>query len=506
MDITNLLKESESKMTVSSIGTLDITIPGADQVFIAGEWREPSTSEKIDVISPSTEETLIRVARPSRDDADAAVAAARKAFDSGPWPRLGIAERVEVVTRFCDAMEAGFGDLDRAWAFESGAPLKHCVMMHKGAASMSWRAALAIAPTLPWEEDRGDAIVRREPTGTVLAILTNNGPVTLMAMKVVPALLAGCPVVVKHAPESQLTAHLVAEASRQAGFPEGVLSFLPADTEVTQHLVSHPGIDMVTVTGGQAIAREIVQRTAPRLARTALELGGKSPAILTEDVDLDLVMSTLGEGSSSFMGQICVLLSRILVPRSRYDEVTEAFRAYYTSLKIGDPFDPATDRGPLSVERARNRTESYVAGAIAEGARLVCGGKRPDGFPRGYYYEPTLLADVNSKMTIAQEEVFGPVTCLIPYDGIDQAVEIANDTMYGLAAAVYAKDTAVALDIARRIRAGAIGVNTAGMSLGQPFGGVKQSGWGRECGPEGILEFTDIKQMLVGGGASFLSQ
>jgi acyl-CoA reductase-like NAD-dependent aldehyde dehydrogenase len=474
-------------------------------VFIGGDWREPTTAERIDVVCPSTEETLVSVARPSVADADAAVSAARQAFDSGPWPRMTPRERTDIVARFCEAMALRFDDLNRAWAFESGAPIKHGQMLNNGAALMAWEAALSLAPGLLWEEDRGDAVVRREPTGTVLAVLTNNGPVTLMAMKVVPALLAGCPVVVKHAPESQLSAHIIAEASRSVGLPQGVLSFLPADTEVTQHLVGHPGIDMVTITGSQAIARDVVARTAPRLARTALELGGKSPAILTEDVDLPLVMSSLGEGASSFMGQICVLLSRIIVPRSRYDEVTEAFTSYYAALKIGDPFDPTVDRGPLSVERARTRTEAYVEGALAEGARVAFGGKRPDHLTRGYYYEPTVLVDVHNKMTVAQEEVFGPVTCLIPYDSLEEAVDIANDSPYGLAASVYSADNDVAIGIARRIRSGTVAVNTAGMSLCQPFGGVKQSGWGRECGSEGILEFTDIKQMLVAGGASFLS-
>jgi len=493
-------------VTVSNVHTLDIEVPGVDQVFVAGDWRDPASADKIDVIDPATEEVLARVARPTEADVDAAVAAARRAFDSGPWPRTPVKERVATVSRFCAAMAARFDALNRAWAFESGAPLKHGVMMHEGATAMAWNASLSAAATLPWEEDRGDAVIRREPTGTVLAILTNNGPVALTAMKVVPALLAGCTVIVKHAPESQLTAHIIAEAAREIGFPAGVLSFLPADTPVTQYLVGHPGVDLVTVTGSQAIARDIVSRTAPRLARTALELGGKSPAILTEDIDLGEVMSTLAEGASSFMGQICVLLSRIIVPRTRYQEVADAFVSYYTALKIGDPFDPETDRGPLSVERARTRTEGYIAGAIAQGARVACGGKRPEYLPRGYYFEPTLLVDVNNKMTVAQEEVFGPVTCLIPYDTVEEAVEIANDTPYGLAASVYSGQVDTAIDLARRIRSGTVGVNVAGMALSQPFGGVKQSGWGRECGPEGILEFTDIKQMLIAGGASFLSQ
>lgn len=346
---------------------------------------------------------------------------------------------------------------------------------------------------------------RREPTGTVLAILTNNGPTVLIGMKVVPALLAGCTVVVKHAPESQLSAHIIAEAARVAELPRGVISFIPADIEVTQYLVSHDGIDMVTVTGSQAIATDIVQRTSGRLARTALELGGKSPAILGEDVDLATIVPNLAEGAQAFNGQVCVALSRILVPTSRYRETVDAFAAYFNALTLGDPFDPASDRGPLAVARALTRVEGFVTGAIEAGATVACGGRRPSHLEKGYFYEPTVLSDVTADMTVARDEVFGPVTVLIPYDGIDQAVDIANDTDYGLAAAVFTQDDDVAMQVARGVRAGSVGVNVAGMSLAQPFGGVKKSGWGRECGPEGILEFTDIKQMLLPTGKSYLA-
>lgn len=487
-----------------SMSKLDIDVPGLNEVFIGGEWRRSSGDATWNVVSPSTEDIVAVVALPTEADADAAVAAARNAFDHGPWPRMTPAERIEHVTRFCEQMEQRLDDLNRAWAYEVGAPVKFGAILNNGAAVMAWHAALNAAKDLQWEEDRGDAIVRREPVGAVLAILTYNGTVSLIGMKVVPALLAGCPVVVKHPPECQLSARIIADAARAAGLPEGVLSFLPADTPVTQYLVSHPGIDMVTLTGSQAIARDVVQRTSTRLARTALELGGKSPAIIGEDADLDSVMQTLGEGATAFGGQVCVLLSRVLVPRARYGEVTAAFQSFMSTLRTGDPFDPETDRGPLAVERARARTEAYVAGAIAEGATVAFGGRRPARLPRGYYYEPTLLTNVTNDMTVAREEVFGPVTALIPYDGMEHAIELANDTIYGLAASIYTSSLEESLAVARRLRSGTVGVNLAGMSLTQPFGGVKQSGWGRECGPEGIFEFTDIKQMLLPGGGSFL--
>jgi aldehyde dehydrogenase (NAD+) len=477
---------------------LDIEIPGLDQVFIAGDWAD-SDGEMIDVISPSTEEVVVQVADPTIADADRAVAAARHAFDHGPWPRMSIEERVAVCARLCDELEARLDDMNRAWCFEAGAPVAHGEMINSGAGVMVWRHALAIAPTLPWEEDRGDALILREPVGPVLAILTYNGPVVLMGMKVIPALLAGCPVIVKHAPESPLTGRLVAEAVRAAGFPEGVVSVLPAGTAVTQHLVSHPGIDFVSLTGGTAIGIDVATRAAGRLARTALELGGKAPAIIAADVDLDEVMETLAVGASGFLGQVCVNLSRILAPRSRYDEVVDAMAEHYANLKVGDPFDPEMDRGPLAVKRARDRSEKYVAIAKEQGAKVVVGGKRPEGLDRGWYYEPTLLSAVDNSMTVAREEIFGPVTAVIPYEDIDDAIAIANDTPFGLAASVYAKDKDFALHVARQVKSGGVAINLAGISLTQPFGGVGASGYGRECGPEGILEFTNIKQILLGG-------
>lgn len=488
-------------MTIQTNPAFDVEVPGLDQVFIAGAW-EKTNGAMVDVVSPSSEEIVTQVAAPTIEDADKAAAAAKRAFGNGAgeWPSMTVEQRVAVCARLCDALESRMDAMNRAWTFESGAPKAHGDMINGGAGVMVWRHALKMATDgIVWEEDRGDALIRHIPTGPVLAILTYNGPVVLMGMKVIPALLAGCTVVVKHAPESPLTARIVAEAIRVAGFPEGVVSVLPAGTEVTQHLVSHPDIRLVALTGGTAIGIDVVKRTADRLARTALELGGKAPAIIAEDANLDDVMKTLGVGASGFLGQVCVNLSRILVPRSRHDEILDALAGHYSSMKIGDPFDPATDRGPLAVERARARSEQYVDVAMQEGAKVVVGGKRPGHLDKGWYYEPTLLSGVNNQMRVAREEIFGPVTSVIPYDGIDEAVKIANDTPYGLAASVYAADTDLAFSIARRIRAGGVAVNLAGISLTQPFGGIGASGWGRECGPEGILEFTDIQQILKGG-------
>ncbi|MEZ5596904.1 MAG: aldehyde dehydrogenase family protein [Pseudomonadales bacterium] len=478
---------------------LDVEVPGLDAQFIAGVWC-PATGEPVEVISPTTEECLARVAAPTTADADAAVLAARNAFDNGPWPDLPVAERIAVCARLCDSLERLLPVLNRAWAFESGATIAHGEMINDGAGVAVWRGALDHARDLAWEEDRGDVRLLRQPIGTVLGILTYNGPIVLMGMKVIPALLAGNTVIIKHAPESPLTSRLIAEAIREAGFPAGVVSVLAAGTAVTQYLVAHAGVDMVALTGGTAIGVDVVKRTADRLARTALELGGKSPAIIADDADLDDVMATLGPGSTGFMGQVCVNLSRVLAPRHRYDEVVAALAEHFRGLRVGDPFDPATDRGPLAVQRARDRVETQVAVAREEGARVVAGGRRPAHLNRGWFYEPTLLADVDNHMRVAREEIFGPVTAVIPYDGIEQAIDIANDSPFGLACSVYTRDAELAGRVARRIRAGSVAINLAGVSLTQPFGGWKQSGWGKECGPEGLLEFLQIKQIVRGGG------
>lgn len=480
-------------------------IAGLDKVFIGGTWRDSQGGAEADIICPGDEEFLTKVVTPSKADADAAVAMARVAFDEGPWPRMSVEERARICERFADALEARFDRMNMAWMLEAGAPLAHGEMINNGAGTMSWRDTIAKARGLAFEEMRqsaqGEVLLVREPIGPVLAILTYNGPVVLMGMKVMPALLAGCPVIIKPAPETDLTSRIVAEAAEEADFPPGVVSVLTAGIDVTQHLVGHAGVDMISLTGGTAIAVDVIQRSASRLARTALELGGKSPAIIADDADIPTILPDLVGGSTGFQGQVCITLSRVLVSRNKYDEVATALADAYDGLKIGVPWDETVDRGPLAVERARDRAETAVAGALKQGATIAAGGKRPANMQRGWYYEPTLLVGVDNGMDVAQEEVFGPVTALIPYEDMDDAIRIANDTRYGLSASVFSASNDTAIKVARQIRTGGVAINTAGVSLTEPFGGVKQSGWGRECGAEGILEFTDIKQLLLSGSS-----
>jgi acyl-CoA reductase-like NAD-dependent aldehyde dehydrogenase len=357
---------------------------------------------------------------------------------------------------------------------------------------------LKSAKKIKWEEQREDALLLREPIGTVLSIMTFNGPIVLMGMKIIPALLAGCTVIGKHAPESQFTSRLISEAIEEAELPSGILTLLAADTKVTQHLVSHPSIDMVSLTGGTSIGIEVVKQTADRLARTTLELGGKSPAIILEDADLDSTLDTLVPGSTAFMGQVCVNLSRVLVPKKRQDEIVDALASRYNSFEIGDPLFEGSQQGPIAVKRGLERTEQYVSSAKQQGANVITGGKRPSNFKKGWWYEPTLLSNTDNSMRVVKEEIFGPVTSVTTYDDYNDAIRLANDSDFGLAASIYGKDDDLIMNMAKQLQSGSVAINTAGISFMQPFGGYKKSGWGKECGDEGILEFTQIKQVIRG--------
>ena len=489
-----------------------IRVPGEDQLLIGGHWVAPATDRKVDVRAAATGEIVARVPDPSREDADRAVAAARKAFDEGPWPRMTMAERIANVRRFTDAIEARMDDLDVAWTTECGATVALRQVLNHAFGPGSWNQALRLAAELAVTEirpggdmgngDMGDIEVRREPIGVVLNIITYNGPVCHMGLKVAPALLAGCPVIVKPAPDTQLVGGLLAEAAEAAEFPEGVISFLAAGADVAGYLVGHDGVDMVNFTGGTSIGKQIMATCAARIAKCTLELGGKSAAIIADDIPLAEAIPAVLSGMLPFQGQICTALTRILVSNSRHDEVVAALAEAMQAQKIGDPHDPDTDWGPLAVERARDRAQAATDAAVQAGATLVTGGKTPEGFENGWYFEPTLLTNVDNSMAIAQEEVFGPVYSVIRYDDIDDAIRIANDSRFGLFGAVFTNDRETALRVAHGVRAGTFAINGGGCCLTTPFGGMKQSGIGREAGPEGILEYTELKAVVLSPLAS----
>jgi aldehyde dehydrogenase (NAD+) len=476
-------------------------VAATEGLYIGGEWLRSAGRETIEVINPATGTPAATFVAPTAVDADRAVAAARRAFDSGPWPRLTTVERAECLERFRDAFAERAEEFGTAWITESGPTVTHARMLH-GLVVMLFDDLLARAAMIEVRERRelpdGPVEVLREPVGVALTIMTWNGPALYLATKVLPALLAGCTVVVKMAAESQLTARLTGELADAAGFPPGVLSVLAGSTEVSEHLVANPAVDKVSLTGSIPAGRAVMAACAPRIAKVTLELGGKSAAILADDVDVEVVLDTFVPGFIAYNGQVCVALTRLIVPRGRQDEIVEALVRRLSAFPIGPPELETTALGPLASARQLERVEEYVASGRAEGARVVLGGRRPQGLDGGYYYEPTVFVDVTPEMRIAREEIFGPVLCVIAYDDIEDAIRIANATEYGLHSAVYAKDVALARSVAERVQAGTVAVNTATLSFFAPFGGVKQSGIGKELGPEGIHEFLQVKAIKLG--------
>ncbi|MGY1743545.1 MULTISPECIES: aldehyde dehydrogenase [unclassified Blastococcus] len=468
-----------------------------DRLFIGGQWVRPATDERIEVVSPITEEVVATVPAASPADMDAAVAAARKAFDEGPWPRMTPAERAEALRRVGEEVGRRIAEMEASFTAEIGAPAVISTAFHANATAI-WDDAATLAGTIALEEQRslpggGTATLVREPVGVAAVIIPWNGPVATASLKIAPALAAGCTVVLKPAPEGPVSVMVLAEALEAAGLPEGVVSVLPGGREAGEHLVRHPNVDKVSFTGSTAAGRRVMQLCGERIARVTLELGGKSAAIVLPDADVASVAQTVTFAGIGNSGQVCAALTRLVVPRDRQEEVVEAVKGVMEAIPVGDPREEGVMIGPLAAERQRERVEGYIRTGVEEGARLVTGGGRPEGLDRGWYVQPTLFADVDNSMRIAQEEIFGPVLVVIPYDTVEDAVRIANDSQYGLSGAVFTADPAVGESVARRIRTGQIYVNDWGMCVTQPFGGFKQSGLGREGGPEGIGAFLETK-------------
>jgi acyl-CoA reductase-like NAD-dependent aldehyde dehydrogenase len=472
-----------------------------DQLLIGGEWVAPASSARIEVRSPATLEVVGSVPEGVEADIDAAVAAARRAFDSGPWPTTPPTERAKVIARFAELLEQHLDDYKGVISSEMGAPHSTVEMMMYTPAKGALDVFTNLAETFPWEETRTGAFgmtkVRREPVGVVAAIIPWNVPLFIAVNKVIPALLAGCTVVLKPAPETPIDSLMLGGLLMDAGLPEGVISVVPADRAVSEYLVTHPGVDKVSFTGSTAAGRRVGSLATERLKRISLELGGKSAAIVLDDVDLASSAFMIAFSGLMNSGQACVAQTRILAPRSRYDEVTEAITEAAKMFVVGDPSDPSTQLGPLVAERQRDRVEGYIEKGKAEGARLVLDGTRPAGLDKGWYVAPTVFADVDNKMTIAQEEIFGPVLSLLPYDSEDEALAIANDSDYGLAGSVWTSDVDHGYEIATKVRTGTYGINWYAFDMGSPFGGFKCSGIGREDGPEGLASFCELKSILM---------
>jgi aldehyde dehydrogenase (NAD+) len=476
-----------------------------DRLWIGGEWEKPASSASIEVISPFTEEPVGRVPEATADDVDRAVKAARRAFDEGPWPRTPAAERADRMGKLQQGLQARANDLATTITAEMGSPITFSHMGQVMASNLVLGYYVGLTQQFPFEEVRqgmlGPAVVRQEPVGVVAGIVPWNVPLFVTMLKLAPALASGSTIVLKPAPETPLDAFLLAQALEEAGIPKGVVNIVPAGREVGEHLVTHPGVDKVAFTGSTAAGRRIGALCGERLRRVTLELGGKSAAILLDDVDLASALPTLLPACIMNNGQACVAQTRILAPERRYAEVVDAFGAALGALAVGDPMDPATAIGPLVAERQRSRVEGYIEAGRKEGARVVVGGSRPKGQRKGWFVEPTLFADVRNDMKIAREEIFGPVLAVIAYRDDEDAVRIANDSDYGLSGSVWSADLERALGVARRVRTGNYGVNGFGMEFSAPFGGFKASGLGRELGPEGLRAYLEPKTIHLPAGS-----
>ncbi|HNM95910.1 MAG TPA: aldehyde dehydrogenase [Mycobacterium sp.] len=470
-------------------------------VFIDGRLRAADRAEP--VLEAATGEPLGDGASATAAEVDEAVTAARAAL--AEWSSASPDHRAEALGGFAAALQRRARTTDQLVTRENGMPMS----LSRGANGAFPAALLRYYAQLitetPIEEIRpsviGHTIVRREPVGVVAAVVPWNYPQALSAFKLAPALAAGCTVVLKAAPETALDALVFAEAAQECGLPPGVLNIVPGAVEAGAHLVSHPGVDKVSFTGSTAAGRAIGEVCGRLLRPVTLELGGKSAAIILDDADLDATMKGLRSASFVNNGQTCYLSSRILAPRSRYDDVVAALVALVNDLKVGDPLDPATDIGPLVSARQRERVLGYIEAGRNSDAKLVVGGSVPADQPRGWFVAPTVFADVHNSDRIAQEEIFGPVLAVIPYDGDAEAIALANDSEFGLAGTVWSGDDDRATEVAREIRTGTVGINDYQLDFRAPFGGVKASGIGRELGPEGLEAFFSLKSIYRTGPA-----
>jgi acyl-CoA reductase-like NAD-dependent aldehyde dehydrogenase len=485
---------------VTASQTTVAPIKHPDRFYIGGEWVAASSSDLIDVIQPATEEVYLQVAEAKEADVNRAVAAARAAFDEGPWPFLTPAQRAEYLRGIAEGLRKRLPEVAYTWASEMG-------ILHSDAEIRSARIPAIyefyakLADSFEWVERHtpaggGYGWLAREPVGVVGAIVPWNAAVVALSFKLAPALLAGCSIVLKSSPESPSAGYLLAEIAEEIGLPAGVVNIVTAHRPASEALVVNPGVDKVSFTGSTVAGKKIAALCAQRVARVNLELGGKSAALVLDDYDVEKAAASLAESTMELTGQVCSALTRVIVSRHRHDELVEALSAEFAKVRVGDPFDAANDMGPVAAQRQRDTIENLIGKGVEEGATLAAGGHRPAGLDRGWFIEPTLFGNVDNQSTIARNEVFGPVLSVIPAANEEDQIRVANDSPYGLNSAVFTDDDDRAWRFARRIRSGTVGQNAHRNSHAFSFGGFKQSGIGREGGREGLLPYLEPKAII----------
>ncbi|MCW3039145.1 MAG: Betaine-aldehyde dehydrogenase [Solirubrobacterales bacterium] len=478
-----------------------------DALFVGGEWTAPATDRRIEVVSPSTGRPVGAVPEATEADGDRAVAAARAAFDDpAGWSTWAPEDRRDAIERLAVALEARGPEMARRVSMQNGMPISISTALEAGFPPLLLRYYADMVVSTPAEQVRpgllgGRTLVLHEPIGVVAAIVPWNFPQAIAMLKLAPLLAAGCTVVLKPSPETVLDAFLLAEAVEEAGLPAGVVNVVPGGRELGAHLVAHPGVDKVSFTGSTAAGRSIGEVCGRLLRPCTLELGGKSAAIVLEDADLAGNLEALFGVTLINNGQTCWLNSRILAPRSQYGDVLDILGGLAGGVTIGDALDPATQIGPMTSARQRERVESYIATGRAEGGRVVVGGGRPEGLDDGFFVQPTVFADLDNTARIAREEIFGPVLTVIPYDTVDEAIAIANDSDYGLGGTVWTTDPERGEAVARRVQSGTIGINAYANDPTAPFGGMKASGLGRELGPEGLGAYRSVRSIYLDASA-----
>lgn len=471
-----------------------------DDVLIEGQWRGAGKLQPIVVTNPATEDPIGRVPDADAESIDAAVRAARRAFDEGPWPKMSVQERAVFIERALSYLEPQLGAIAELVTAQMGLPM--AISRQKAPAGL-WvgRYFLDLARNDVGSDVRatrwGPAAVVREPVGVVAAITPWNSPFNMAMAKIVPALISGCTVVFKPAPETPLDAYIIAEALLKAELPAGVFNFVTGGRDAGRALVAHPGVDKVSFTGSTAAGREIARTAGPNFTRLQLELGGKSAAIVADDADRDTVLKGIIDGTFSNTGQLCSAYTRILVPADRYAYWLDVVVQAAESFVVGDPWDSRTTMGPVASQTQRDRVIGYIESGLQEGASIATGGGKSAG--RGFFVQPTVLSNAHNQMRVSREEIFGPVAVVIPYNKLTDAVALANDSDYGLHGGVFSEDAQTAADVARSVRAGTFSINGFTHNVQAPFGGVKGSGVGRELGIEGLHAFYELKTVNLTG-------